>query len=526
MIDTGISASRKRPVKLPWFARLPTGAKAFAILSMALLPLALIGVFAVLQTTRLNQDGARVRLRVAAAESARRLAIELTGDTNALRNALAAIVADPNDMPSCARVTGVFAAQFTAGTRFEILDRVGRVRCGTPIDEGSMTPNPGAVAASIIPGNGVLLAIGGPDRAGARVFFPAGFLDAISRPGDDAVDQGALLTNGDDRLMLRRVASADVFDRRQLVTTPIGVDGLTLEMTAPRMPITSPVIVATLLPLLMWFAAAGIAWFTVDRLLIRPLRRLQRDIAAYRPGDVISLPSGTGTEAVEIRELYDTFLGLSRTVVDHEAGLAEGLLRQTKLTREVHHRVKNNLQVIASLINFHARGAVSSEAAAAYASIQRRVDALAVVHRNHYAEMEVSRGLGLRSVIGELSANIRATAPEGTSSVGITLEVTPFLVTQDVAVAVAFLLTELIELAMNCNPAALIGIAVRASEDDGRAVIRVVSAALIQSETLESLIAHRYGRVIEGLSRQLRSKLHHDPLTGGYEIAIAVLGVE
>jgi hypothetical protein len=29
---------------------------------------------------------------------------------------------------------------------------------------------------------------------------------------------------------------------------------------------------------------------------------------------------------------------------------------------------------------------------------------------------------------------------------------------------------------------------------------------------------------MEGLSRQLRSKLHHDPLTGAYEISIAVLG--
>ncbi|WP_289846842.1 histidine kinase dimerization/phosphoacceptor domain -containing protein, partial [Acinetobacter baumannii] len=75
--------------------------------------------------------------------------------------------------------------------------------------------------------------------------------------------------------------------------------------------------------------------------------------------------------AAEIRELGDTFREISRTVKEHEADLAEGLVRQTKLTREVHHRVKNNLQVIASLINFHARSARSEEASEAYASIQR-----------------------------------------------------------------------------------------------------------------------------------------------------------
>src|SRR3546814_108931 len=111
-----------------------------------------------------------------------------------------------------------------------------------------------------------------------------------------------------------------------------------------------------------------------------------------------------------------------------------------------------NLQVISSLINFHARGARSAEVVTAYASIQRRVDALAVVHRNHFAEMEENRGLSLRSVIGELSSNIRATAPDESARMGIVLDVEPFLISQDAAIAVAFIITEIVELAMLCTP--------------------------------------------------------------------------
>ena len=59
---------------------LPTGAKLFLILSAALLPLALIAVFATLQTSRLADTQARARLRVSASESARSIAIELVGD--------------------------------------------------------------------------------------------------------------------------------------------------------------------------------------------------------------------------------------------------------------------------------------------------------------------------------------------------------------------------------------------------------------------------------------------------------------
>ena len=284
-------------------------------------------------------------------------------------------------------------------------------------------------------------------------------------------------------------------------------------------------VIAMLLPLIMWAAAASIAWFVVDRLLIRPLRDLRRDIAEYVPGSEIDPMTLRSVPAQEIRDLGETFRAISRTVVAHEAGLAEGLVRQTKLTREVHHRVKNNLQVIASLISLHARSARSAEATQAYASIQRRVDALAVVHRNHYAEMEENRGLSLRRMLGELASNLRATAPDDVQ-LGIVVDVEPLCVNQDVAVAVAFLVTEAIELAMAGDRAAKVRLSIKPAAEEGRAILRISSPALADGDSFGEQLAGRYGRVLEGLSRQLRAKLHHDPLIGAFEIGIAVLGRE
>lgn len=180
--------------------------------------------------------------------------------------------------------------------------------------------------------------------------------------------------------------------------------------------------------------------------------------------------------------------------------------------------------MISSLINFHARGAHSAEVTKAYASIQRRVDALAVVHRYHFAELEENRGLSLRSVIGELASNIRATAPESSAELGILLEIEPFLASQDTAVAVAFIVTEIVELAMSCDPCAQIRISLRTGNDAEHAILRISSPALIDCKSLKDDVETRYGRVLEGLSRQLRSVLHHEPLTGAYEIAVAVVG--
>ncbi|MES2753596.1 MAG: histidine kinase dimerization/phosphoacceptor domain -containing protein [Pseudomonadota bacterium] len=296
-------------------------------------------------------------------------------------------------------------------------------------------------------------------------------------------------------------------------------------MSVRSAPITSPILIAMLLPIVMWAAAAGIAWFVVDRLLIRPLRALRASVATYAPGDIIDAEVLSTLPAQEIRELGDTFRAISRTVALHEADLAAGIVRQTKLTREVHHRVKNNLQVIASLINFHSRSAQGEEAAAAYASIQRRVDALSVVHRNHHAEMEDNRGLPLRGMLGELAQSIRATAADASARMAITLDVAPFLISQDTAMAVAFLVTELVELAICCDPEAKLRISAREGETD-RAVVRISSPALIDSDMLRTAVETRYGRVIQGLARQLRATLEHDPLLGAYEIAVPILGFE
>lgn len=503
-------------------ARMPTGAKVLFILSAALLPLALIAFFASLQTTRIADQEVRARMRIAIEESARSLRSELAYELRELRGALPLT---PGQAPNCGRLAGVFEPQAANGIRFAMIDPAGRLLCGSRIAAAHSGPSvPGESDISLIAGRGVQIEVAG--RAGhiARAFFPTAFLAIAADPSAMAGDYGISLTSAGQDLALRELPGGGMSSRREMQEVPIGVHNLALRMIVASAPITSSMILASVLPFVMWLSAAGIAWFVVDRLLIRPLRRLRTTVGAYQPGELIDPVAGSDIPAQEIRELGDTFRELSRTVQLHESDLAEGLSRQTKLTREVHHRVKNNLQVIASLINFHARGARTPEALAAYASIQRRVDSLAVVHRHHYAGFEETRGIELRPVIGELASNIRATAPED-HPVGIMLDLVPLLVSQDSAVAIAFLITEIVELSMSCSPAAQVCISLKEdmSRPD-RAILRISSPALVESTKFTQLNDTRYGRVIGGLVRQLRSRLHHDPLVGAFELQIMITG--
>ena len=261
-----------------------------------------------------------------------------------------------------------------------------------------------------------------------------------------------------------------------------------------------------LLPLLMWVAAALLSWWLVRRSLIQPLGRLQRAVMTYQPGDGdLEIPERLGP-ATEIRELGSAFVRSVERIEVSERQMAEALEGQRRLVREVHHRVKNNLQVVASLLNIHGRSATSGEARAAYAAIGRRVDALSVVHRNHFAEVEDSRGIALRPLLVELAATLRASAPDDARAVPMQLDVDPLFTTQDAAVATAFFVTEVVEYAMLHQPGEPIEIELRrVSELAAR--LTISSNALMKADGDEGNERDQFGRIIGGLARQLRSPL-------------------
>lgn len=64
--------------------------------------------------------------------------------------------------------------------------------------------------------------------------------------------------------------------------------------------------------------------------------------------------------------------------------LRRSLAAQEALLQEVHHRVKNNLQVVSSLLDLAARRADSASAAEAMQDVRRKVQAMALIHAGIY----------------------------------------------------------------------------------------------------------------------------------------------
>ena len=276
-----------------------------------------------------------------------------------------------------------------------------------------------------------------------------------------------------------------------------------------RTPPTNPTLfdrLAVFLPLLMWVVAALLSWYLARRLLLVPLARLERAVSDYQPGgDSMVLPEDLGS-ADEIRSLGAAFERAVDRIEHSEQQMAEALHGQRRLVREVHHRVKNNLQVVASLLNIHGRSANTPESRAAYSAISRRVDALSVVHRNHFAEVEESRGIALRPLLTELAASLKASASDTPGGIEIYLEAGALHTTQDAAVAVAFFVTELIEFAIIQGTKQPVEIELKRISELA-ASLTLSSDVLVDSEAAPSIERKQFERVIGGLARQLRSPL-------------------
>lgn len=498
-------------------ARLSTGIKMLLILSTALLPLGMIALFASIESAQTNRLYRESEAHMMASDGAKRLDAAIGAGAQRLRILLARA---PAGRVACPSARGM-------DVRLAIYSASGERLCGDPgLSSWPGQPPRGRIGTEVQllePAQVLRFVVGGSSGTFGVGEIP---LPALARTIGASYREhsyGLALTQGTARLQVLAPARESPLDHIILSTAPVAGGQAALELVLRTVPITALDMLIVILPLLMWAAAAITGWLVVERLLLSPLAQMQRTISSYRAGDgPLVIPKLT-TPAQEIRGLGESFRKFTNELANHEAELEQGLARQTRLTREVHHRVKNNLQVVSSLINLHSRGVADGAVAAAYASIQRRVDALAIVHRNHYAELEENRGVSLRALVGELAANLRGMAPPEAARMAITLNMMPASVTQDVAVPVAFLITEIVELATICAPNSSVAIMLQSGELPDRAILTIEALGLDGDACLRHPEMDRFRRVIQGLSRQLRSTMQHEEGSGSYRIEIGVV---
>ena len=104
-------------------------------------------------------------------------------------------------------------------------------------------------------------------------------------------------------------------------------------------------------------------------------------------------------------ETIATQIGGAIARITAEEQIERALKEKGVLLKEIHHRVKNNMQVIASLIRLQSRHIKNKEAQALFTNCQSRINSMALVHEKLYQSPDMSR-IGVNEYIQGLTVQL------------------------------------------------------------------------------------------------------------------------
>ena len=153
----------------------------------------------------------------------------------------------------------------------------------------------------------------------------------------------------------------------------------------------------------------------------------------------------------------DQTTGLMKGVIEYVRDITQQKLAEDKLQaslqekevllREIHHRVKNNLQVIQALISLQARQIKDGSAAELYRESQNRIRSMALVHERLYQSTNLSR-IEFAEYLRSLVVHLFHSLLPDTSRIGLVLDVEPLELDISIAIPCGLIVNEMVSNAL------------------------------------------------------------------------------
>ncbi len=198
---------------------------------------------------------------------------------------------------------------------------------------------------------------------------------------------------------------------------------------------------AVLIPMALWVVSLAVAYFAVFRMVLRHITVLRGQMRRFAIGNRSEPPPILTDAPTEIADVSQTFHNMARILIRDEEAMEQAVTEKTVLLKEVHHRVKNNLQLIASIINMQSRMIDDPDAKRVLRSVQDRVAALATIYRNLY-QAEHLDAVEAGRLIGDIINQMVNAATGPGSNLRIETEIQPLPLLPDQAVPLSLLATE------------------------------------------------------------------------------------
>ncbi|MCZ4353958.1 sensor histidine kinase [Roseovarius aestuarii] len=277
-----------------------------------------------------------------------------------------------------------------------------------------------------------------------------------------------------------------------------------------------------IVPLLMFLASLGVSYLAVDQLVVRHVAGLCRKMQIFAKTRSFDTSARNRTLSSELEELEDAFSEMAFSLLDDEAQMEDALREKNVLLKEVHHRVKNNLQLISSIMNMKIRKAKRPETVATLKRLQERILGLATVHRNLYQAENLSQ-TNAGALLTELFNHLVVAGAEAGDNMDYDSDFENVILLPDQAVPLALLASELATNAVKYAAASSRGRArMRASLtliEPG--IARLVCENSISPDATEELAGTGLGsQLIRAFASQLGGEVQTEITDATYTVAV------
>jgi two-component sensor histidine kinase len=144
------------------------------------------------------------------------------------------------------------------------------------------------------------------------------------------------------------------------------------------------------------------------------------------------------------RKHSNQLLSIQKTELEQKNEIINAsLIEKETLLKEIHHRVKNNLQIISSLLNLQSRNVKNKKALEAFSESQRRLHSIALVHQKLYQNENLSR-INIKEYLSDLVDTIHQSFYSPSKNISYEINITDINFDVDTAVPLGLIVNELV----------------------------------------------------------------------------------
>ena len=298
-------------------------------------------------------------------------------------------------------------------------------------ETAAQVEGPPGIAVAVVDRSGA--AIAGDAQAMRRLPVPARFAEVLSggRLAFTDMGQDAAFYN----FHVRPVGGSALF----VVVSAPSPEGWVL-LSAPW--------TRFLLVVLSVIVVLVVIWFGADRWCVRPLRYIQDFADKVARGENIML-APPRPWSPEMASVGAGVTAMAEAITSREAALRANVEQRDHMLREIHHRVKNNLQMISSLLNLQAGEIRSPRIRRFFGDAQNRVLTLSILHRHLYERSSWSL-VDFQQFISDLVRQISVgRTPAGRQAPRYHIRAPIMAVGPDTAIPIGLIVTEAVSIALS-----------------------------------------------------------------------------